>query len=363
MLLVKKRKLKIQEVTDALRQHIKGGTFAPDSAVASARELSTLLNVPLSTINRAIYQLVEEGWLYRQHGRGTFVKSREKHVRPWRIGFFERIDEPLYTNERYYVQELYEKPVVAELEQSGCSIERFGREDLNSTRRCAEIFPQLDAIIINSALLKPPAESNLYRFGKPILIYRNLYVHDFPSNQVIPDWTMGIRQMLNHIDLKHYQHFILLKTKNQVNNDVISNTFCQQAELFGVAREQIECIEFDYNFTSDEHLNGLKFGMNMKIRPDTFIFSTSDFLTFGVIDAWKERGIHPGEIPIVGCFNMEGNGWQPFDAPLITTIDLDRHELARRGVKLLKQALENDDECPHILRIPTQLIIRQTAFS
>ncbi len=362
MILAQKRKLKVQEVADQLRRHIESGVIPPDSSIASARELSSELNIPLSTINRAVYQLVEEGWLYRQHGRGTFVKSHEKKSISWRIGFYERIDEPLFTDERYYIQSLYEKPVLAELEKMNCQVKRFGRNNLESPKHCAETFPHLDAIIVNSALINPQTESNLYRFGKPILIYRNLYIRDFPSNQVIPDWSMGIRQMLDQIDLNRYRRFLLLKFRH-VNNDMIANTFCLQAALYGIKPEQIEITEFEYNLTFNEQFSGLKFGLTMKPQPGTFIFSTSDFLAFGLVDAWRERGIPLGEYPLVGCFNMEGYGWLPFDTPMITSLHLDRDELARHGTRLLKEALENGNSCPQIVKIPTQLIIRKTAFA
>jgi GntR family transcriptional regulator len=49
------------------------GTWAPHTAIPSERELMAEYGVSRATVREAIRQLVEEGRLYRVHGKGTFV--------------------------------------------------------------------------------------------------------------------------------------------------------------------------------------------------------------------------------------------------------------------------------------------------
>jgi GntR family transcriptional regulator len=48
-------------------------TWAPHAAIPSERDLTAAYGVSRATVREAIRQLVEEGRLYRVHGKGTFV--------------------------------------------------------------------------------------------------------------------------------------------------------------------------------------------------------------------------------------------------------------------------------------------------
>lgn len=54
---------------------IKNGEWLPDMAISSERELSDMFGVSRMTIRQAINELVNEGVLYRERGKGTFVCS------------------------------------------------------------------------------------------------------------------------------------------------------------------------------------------------------------------------------------------------------------------------------------------------
>jgi GntR family transcriptional regulator of arabinose operon len=57
-----------------LRNQILAGRFGPGGQLTPELELCRQFNISRSTIRRAITELVEEGLLTRQQGRGTFVK-------------------------------------------------------------------------------------------------------------------------------------------------------------------------------------------------------------------------------------------------------------------------------------------------
>jgi GntR family transcriptional regulator len=64
---------KYHQLYDILRQKINSGDWKPHEAIPSERELETLYNVSRTTVRQAINLLVNDGFLYREHGRGTFV--------------------------------------------------------------------------------------------------------------------------------------------------------------------------------------------------------------------------------------------------------------------------------------------------
>lgn len=61
------------QLKEVLKQQIHAGHLAPHTAIPSEPELVTQYHVSRATVRQALTELVHEGLLYRQHGRGTFV--------------------------------------------------------------------------------------------------------------------------------------------------------------------------------------------------------------------------------------------------------------------------------------------------
>jgi GntR family transcriptional regulator len=63
------------QLKNKLKDKIESGEFVPDQPIPSERELSENLNISRMTVRQALSQLVSEGFLYRERGRGTFVSK------------------------------------------------------------------------------------------------------------------------------------------------------------------------------------------------------------------------------------------------------------------------------------------------
>jgi len=61
------------QLKEVLKQQIRVGHLAPHTAIPSEPELVAQYHVSRATVRQALTELVHEGLLYRQHGRGTFV--------------------------------------------------------------------------------------------------------------------------------------------------------------------------------------------------------------------------------------------------------------------------------------------------
>ncbi|HKV59573.1 MAG TPA: GntR family transcriptional regulator [Ktedonobacteraceae bacterium] len=61
------------QLKEVLRQQIQAGHLAPHSSIPSEPELVSSYRVSRATVRQALTELVNEGLLYRQHGKGTFV--------------------------------------------------------------------------------------------------------------------------------------------------------------------------------------------------------------------------------------------------------------------------------------------------
>jgi GntR family transcriptional regulator len=63
------------QIEEELKRRIKDGEVAVGSAIPSERELTEQFGVSRMTVRQSITNLVNEGLLYREKGRGTFVAS------------------------------------------------------------------------------------------------------------------------------------------------------------------------------------------------------------------------------------------------------------------------------------------------
>ncbi|WP_251636895.1 GntR family transcriptional regulator [Sporosarcina sp. NCCP-2716] len=69
------------QIEELLRERIAEGTYPVNSLIPSERDLSAQFGVSRMTVRQALLNLVKEGLLYREKGRGTFV-AEEKMEQP-----------------------------------------------------------------------------------------------------------------------------------------------------------------------------------------------------------------------------------------------------------------------------------------
>jgi len=65
-----------KQLKDVLKQKITAGEFKPGEALPGERQLMETYGVSRVTVRQAIAELVNEGLLYRQHGKGTFIAPK-----------------------------------------------------------------------------------------------------------------------------------------------------------------------------------------------------------------------------------------------------------------------------------------------
>ncbi len=69
-----------EKVKNDIKAGIYNHTFEPNTRIPSEAEMMEIYNVSRITVRRAIEELVEEGYLIKRHGTGTFVNP-PKHSR------------------------------------------------------------------------------------------------------------------------------------------------------------------------------------------------------------------------------------------------------------------------------------------
>jgi DNA-binding GntR family transcriptional regulator len=77
---------KYAQVMRAIQERIESGEYGPGDMLPSETQLVRELGVGRTTVVRALQTLAMQGWIEREHGRGSFVKGRPEsaaeRVRP-----------------------------------------------------------------------------------------------------------------------------------------------------------------------------------------------------------------------------------------------------------------------------------------
>src|SRR5450759_2614796 len=64
-----------QQVKDEIRNRIEGGEYKPGEKIPSTSELCADYGISITPVRRAVTELITEGVLQGQPGKGTFVAS------------------------------------------------------------------------------------------------------------------------------------------------------------------------------------------------------------------------------------------------------------------------------------------------
>jgi LacI family transcriptional regulator len=93
-------------------------------------------------------------------------------------------------------------------------------------------------------------------------------------------------------------------------------------------------------------------------RPDA-IFATSNFMTAGTVRAMRELGLRVGsDVALVG---FDDTDWAAHSDPPVTVVRQPVMEMGRRAGELLLARLGDPGAPPQRVRLPTELIVRQSA--
>lgn len=92
--------------------------------------------------------------------------------------------------------------------------------------------------------------------------------------------------------------------------------------------------------------------------PPTAVFTTSDLLAFGVIDALEAAGRSaPEDMWVVGFDNTEMADWTSFQ---LTSVDQPIREMVSIAVDLLREQLEGAKRPPKKIVLPCKLVVRRS---
>lgn len=353
-----------REIIKDIIHYIEGNELPEGTALASTSKMASRYNVSQGTIHRAVSKLVAKGLINRVRGSGTYVAQSHATGRKAKIaiwGWQRNQDSPM--DKAAY--NTFDDALMEQLKKANCDVSFIWRPSHINKNFDLEHLAKYDILITPEGMLNDAVASYLSRLEINVIITWSDKLSRYPFHQVFHDYRPGFIKALELIKNKGFNHICIVSTSGA------TSTF--RAEILQkCAKEQ------NITYTEMPHEELMHVGSSMVVLRGRekakyyvenncrgVIFSTSDFLTFGMLDYFREKNIEVGkDVFIVSYDNIEGHGVFAGKEPVLTSITHPLLELATATVnlteKLLKLRNRNVFE-NHIVRVQAhELVIRKS---
>lgn len=205
---------KFQRLRERIRQEILAGELR--GKFPGERELARRYQVNAKTVSKALSDLMNEGLLVREVGRGTYVREDLDEVHPGRKSRNYRwiVDSYGSLKKNADVFALAE----AEASQAGhhLSIDRLdgnGSDEVGSTWLAPSELKAIDGVVVFNSHASPDLVADLSRRRIPVVM-ADAVSPSFKSNTVRPDYARGAFELTEYLADAGHERILLAVAAN-----------------------------------------------------------------------------------------------------------------------------------------------------
>lgn len=337
-----------------IQQRIRTGKYRPGERIPGERELAEELRVSQMTMNKAILSLVREGWLYREHGKGTFVPEGFCPPPPeiLQIGVVVHIpaDRAL---EDFYLGSLFRgmQRAIANVPVS-LSIIEVPADAIEQKLSDG----MLDGLLMLDVLAGNIEKANrLFRSGiKMVVLGASWSGLEMPY--VDSDNVGGTRAAMEHLfSLGHRRIGGVFALPNTCNTQDRLRTFREMLNAYGIEESDTPILMEETMALSEAGREKVRQILRSPARPTAF-FCGGYYLALDVMRIASEEGLQvPTDLSVVGFDD-------PVSAslltPPLTTVRQPLDEMGQLATQMLLQWLRNTEPPRQSVVLPTQIKVR-----
>lgn len=344
-----------------LEELIRDVPYGPGDQLPSERELAATFRVSQMTMNRAIQEMVRDGILYREVGRGTFVVHAESQpIHNGTLGLVTMF-RPGTVRRNYYASE-----VLRGVQEAASQAHRdllLIHEPLHQT----EGMPQrLHGRATGLLILSPPDDSlsalrRLHSEGIPLMVVGSSWLdEDIPA--VDSDNIEGAREAVEYLIRQGHRNISLISGPEDMSNSRdrhIGFACTMEAAGLPCRAEWTVLAESADTVTRAERQRIVE--MARQTDGPTAFFAAGYELAVRTIEALQSEGlVVPDDISVMG-FDDTFSG--AFLKPPLTTVVQPLGSMGVRAVQRLDAMLRGVEVEPRahtVERLSTHLVVRQS---
>jgi DNA-binding LacI/PurR family transcriptional regulator/DNA-binding MarR family transcriptional regulator len=344
-----------QKLLSLLTEKVTSGAYKPGDRFFSQTELMKKYSLSFATVTRALNELEREGFVVREQGRGTFVRSTQKNAAPaatdiLNVNVFIPWDSrvPSHVNYRTLFRGLdNNKPSFIQLQLIPYSMNPDDLEPflLKNENVAGFIFVYPEKVHL-------PLVKKLARQQPTVVIGTDLRTSNIGC--VWTDNKMAAEQAVMHLIDQGHKHIGIVSAPL---------TITDAAERLAGYRSALKQSRLQHDksweiFTHPVELNGYGACIELLERhPDlTAIFAAGDVLAMGVLAAAKADGRQiPDELSVVG---FDDTDFAADLNPPLTTIHVSYEDLAKKAIEALVSLMQTGTATKTCL--PAHLVVRSS---
>ena len=358
---------KFDQIMKILRTSLEGGDFSQGDRFASENELTARYGVSRNTVREAISVLVQEGFLTRTQGKGTFVTAHA--VAPPPAALYA-----IFTHAHDHVFEAQTRALVRAFQQQGSLPLVFDTRDLKDPEQIEPLLNQLldrgtEGLVLEKGVLESLCKLCAQRgIPLPSLAMLNRPAPaDVPAVNIVTDFEYGTRLGTNHL-LKLGHRKILFVCHANVYIPAGMRPDEHKSEYGHVVRGYTGAL-FDAGIAGNEHFffiqHELAYGaaeredlrrlLTGPDRPDA-VFAYGDVRAKHVIDIAADAGLRvPEDLAVVGYWNTP---WADMTRVPLTSVSIREDEIARLAVEKLTARRGRQKQRSETVVVNPELVIR-----
>jgi len=330
---------KYHQLKNIVKQSIEKGKIKPNQKIPSETELMRTYKVSRYTVRQALGQLVNEGWLYKEQGIGTFCAKRTKNdsKRTLMIGVIsEVVSNYIFPSIIHGIDDV--------VHPKGYSI-ILGNANHQTEKEATYIenmiAKKVDGLIIEptrSALANMNIEHfhKLKKMGIPFVMIDSYFEELNPSYVCVDDILGGYLATEHLIKLGHRRVGIIYKSEHM--------PAVRRFQGYKKALKEYQINyseEFVKSFTSPEEENPtpslIKELLQLK-NPPTAIFCYNDQIAFQACRSLKKSGLRvPDDVSLIG---FDDSDLAILSEVPLTTIAHPKYKMGEKAAKMLLQLIE-----------------------
>ena len=355
------RRLKAEDIVKHVRVEIRKGVYLPGSLLPSTNQLCQAYDVSPMTAHKVFRMLEEEKLIYRVQGRGSFVCEAETRNKSYTVGlaFAMAADDPVWKAD----SGVYVETLGAGLRQKGHATRYLAYHELKDPGVCPALLEGVDGVIASHGFIDARTTSLLRQWGKPVVVVNHNEILDEPFHQIVPDLRAGLMEAARHLVEGGHAAVTIVSAAYRIS-EYRAKVFRSVCAELGLPDESIHEIIVEPSMGYDSRQTGRKAGELFLAggKSTTAIFSVSDLLSFGLVDTFTARGVKLGEdVGITSYDDLEGYGYLPFGAPVLTSINPRKRRIAELAEDLLLSCVDNNPGESIIKRSPVEFVIRKSS--
>ena len=292
-------------VKQAIKSKILDGTYIPNQKIGSESELMKQFSVSRHTVRLAIGDLVNQGWLYREQGSGTFCADRSNDEGPKQVSQKNIAIITTYISD--YIFPSIIRGAESYISEQGYQVSLFStnNDHENEKRFLEKILSQhFDGVIIEptkSAISNPNINYyfNLERLNIPYIMINAYYDELEPISIVMDDEKGGYIQTEHLIHLGHTNIAGFFKS-DDIQGSRRMKGFLKAHRANGIPINPNSIITYTSNEKTTKPSNELT-RLLRDTNPPTAIVCYNDELAIKLLDVLRDKGLKvPDDLSIIG---------------------------------------------------------------